>query len=242
MSLEKALIEWCNKNLSSHRSAHNLNKINESRVVYSSSADTNINLDMLRQTGKLLYRDSTGASGYHSSFDVYQLPSGIYRVVSCDSYTDELGRDGRIRFGDFDNIKSLIMYLAFKEFSAPVRHTICCQMLLHKQIKSAIPVESGYCKEELFKLKPSDPALDQKLQDAIDSGVDVDDLDDSYFVTEYEPIYDPELVMEILDLDKSKCRDASGYFVPDLTKCDDTDVKLIESLTNKSQSDYDIAR
>ena len=211
MSLEKTLIKWCNNNLKSNgRPHHDLQNSKESNITYSSIADTNVTLEMLRQTGTLQYQDSTGASGYYSGYDVYQFPNGKYRLVSCDSYTDE-NEHGNLRFGDFDNIKSLVMYLAFKEFVKSAIHSVACQLLLHKQMSSQLILEKSMNIEKIFELN----------QDF-----------------EYVPIYDSNIVMDKLDLDLSKCVEKNGYFVPDLTKCDDSDIKLIESITSEEQTDY----
>lgn len=205
MSLESTLIAWCDTNLTKTLKwgpHHKLSEVNTKWLKYSSSADPTITLETLRSTGKLVYKDSCGCSGYYSGYDVYQFPNGTYRVVSCDSYTDDHD-SGPIRFGDFADTKSLVTYLAKKEMMNGADLSVCCQLLLHKQIG----------KDRIFD-------MGQNLLD--------------------EPVYDPDIVMKKLDLSEDKCVDASGYLMPDLSKCDDSDVKLIRSIANVTYDEYNI--
>lgn len=212
MSLEKALFNWCNRNIAATNFPHhNLNQMDKSNIKLSNGTNPKYTHEDLKEC-ELLYQDATGASSYYSGYDVYKLPDGNFRVVSCDSY-DDRPEYGPIRFSDKKNIKEVVMFLAFKEFARTARHSSCAQMLIHKQIKSVLPMERGYCKEEIF----------------------------TNYDCNYEPKYDPRLIMELLELDESKCVVKNGYIVPDLTKCSNSDIKLIASLSSKTQCDYDRA-
>ena len=70
MSLEKVLIEWCNK------------YINISSVPYYRKEEAN---------GKLMYYDCTDYSGHDSCYNFYLQKDGTYKLSYRNSYTDELG-------------------------------------------------------------------------------------------------------------------------------------------------------
>ena len=192
MSLEKTLIEWCDINLRpgiTWASGDPHNKLHGDQVAISASGRD--------ADGTLKYQDSTGCLGFHCGYDVYQLPDGSYRVSSPDDHANKT-----VKCCDFDNIKEVLMYLAFNEYYTNISPTESCQLLFHKQI--------GMDSIKLF----------DHLQNVNDNNGSKEDI------------------LHKLDLDKNKCIEKGGYYVPDLTKCDDTDVKLIKSIRKIKATDY----
>jgi hypothetical protein len=183
MSLEKTLIEWCDEKLKPGMTWES----GEPHNTLSSTVD-----DETLERGILKYQDCTGCIGFHHGYDVYQLLDGSYRIYSPD------GTNKNVTFKNCDNIKQVLMHLAFDTFYSNISASEACHLLLHTQIGMN---ESKLYKEHLKSNKTNKGYIN-------------------------------DLIMRNLNLDKNKCAKHAGYYVPDLTKCDDTDLKLIDVIKN----------
>ena len=201
--LDKVLIEWCNKNLKPNkqpylngRPHHNLKE----------------EID-----GVLKYQDSTGVSGYYSGFDVYEKSDKTYIVCSCDDYCDNSYRHPVV-YTKIDNIKELVMFLAFHGLDFDATLSASLQMLTgHVNLR------------DLHEIDYKDYFNNVKY-------MTYDDMEK--IEMKYKQMFDKDYLIKHLNLDLTKCKELNGYYFPDLTKCDDIDEKLIEFIRIQMDKEY----
>ena len=197
MSLEKVLIEWCDK------------YINISSVSYYRKEE--------ETDDKLMYYDCTGYSGHDSGYNFYLQKDGTYKISYCDSYTDEPDDQFPLKYKDCKDIKEAIMFAVVHDLYFSAEQTQLLQMMLNG-------VEIGYRgnREEVQKLH--------------DFRIDLDNED-------YEeiPTHEKDYLLKTLNipLDIEKCIEINDYYIPDLRKCDDTDVEFINMIKRQIEADME---